>query len=104
MTEGVDADDAVQLAQDLTGLDCSTASTKARYGDLKARIVLFELHFTQLADLDAAHVLLAKQGVDVHLARLVALLGRQVAVAGGVEDDVLDALVLLEDRTDPLCL
>jgi len=64
---------------------------------------LLDLDLHELRDADVlARTLLLKQRVEVSDLRHL-LAGFEVADAGGVEDQVLDVLVFVEDRTDPLC-
>lgn len=100
----VNADDTGELAQDVTRLDCRAASTKARDRALVDDRGLLDLDFLELLDLDALLVLLLEPDVEIcDLRRALLALQLEVADTGGIENEVLDVLVLLEDRTDPLC-
>ena len=101
----MDPDDPVELAQDVTRLDCGAHSTKAGDGALVDDRRLLDVDLLETLDADFPCALLLEPQVEVRDLRdaLLARL-REVADAGGVEDQILDVFVLGEDRTDPLCL
>lgn len=104
MAEGVHAGDAIQLAQDRTGLNSGTASTKPLDGDFPARHGLGHVGFFERGYADSAHLALAQDGVELRHVRLEALADFEIALTGRIEYEVADAFLLLEDRTDPLRL
>jgi hypothetical protein len=99
----VDPDDTVQLAQDVTRLHGGAASTEARDRAFVDNVGLLDVDLLEDTDAHLAGALLLQPEVEVRDLRDALLaLGLEVADTRGVEDQVLDVLVLGEDRTDPL--
>ena len=100
----MNADDTGELAQDVTRLDCCSASTKPGNRALVDNRGLLDVDFLETSNLRLALVLLLEPHVEIgNLRGLLGVLQLEVADTGGVKDQVLDVVVLLEDRTDPLC-
>jgi len=101
----VDPDDTVELAQDVTRLDGGAHSTEARDRAFVDDRSLLDVDLLEDLDAHLAGALLLEPEVEVgELRDALAALRFEVADTSGVEDQVLDVLVLAEDRTDPLGL
>jgi hypothetical protein len=101
----VHADDTVQLAQDVTRLDGGAHSTQAGDRQLEDLLGLRQFDLGEALDEDAlAGASLLESGVQLRDLRRLLAGELEVADTGGVELQVLDRLVLFEDRTDPRSL
>jgi len=98
----MNTDHTFDLAQGITCLDRGAHSTKPVDRHFEALVGLGELDFLQRCDLDAlGGALLLEQCVQPGDFRRLLAGQLEIADAGGVEDQLLDALLVFQDRTDP---
>jgi hypothetical protein len=98
----VHADDALELAQDLTGLDAGTHSSQLGDAQFEHRFGLLDLDLLELGDLDRRDAALGQVLVQLRGIGRGALGCLEEADTRGVEGQVLDAAVFFQDRTDPV--